>query len=385
MPGPNEYYDGGFEERDFGGGGEGDGDDEEGREPLVHPDEDEDETFGLDDGANAGRRKGDFDDFEFDEVEESDTNDRDVTSGKARGKNSAASRDKGKRPAQNEDEHDDEGEEQDSSSDASNETSNETSNEMSNDRRDRGSRSAFGFKYVAPKNRAFKKAQRPVGEVDDFEPVSESDDDRDLVPPRKPSRTGEGKAKDKGKGKKRSREEEREGEEEGEGGLNSDRDDARPSASRRKKRSRTKRASPDLDDDAEPAAQAEGTGSKYCLGRNKAGARVPWGRQETALLIELIKKYRNNWRYMIDLHGEEGTKTTTFHFRNVSSLRDKAVNLAKAYKRRGEPLPRYLEAAVPVVKIYRPLADRERENKTDSEDIDQDSDAVIVEGGDGDE
>ncbi|GAA5974730.1 hypothetical protein JCM21900_001689, partial [Sporobolomyces salmonicolor] len=85
-----------------------------------------------------------------------------------------------------------------------------------------------------------------------------------------------------------------------------------------------------------------GEGNLYHQDRNQPGGRVPWSRDEEALLIEQIKAYGNDYKRMIMLHGPYGSVSNTFRHRNNMSLRDKAVNLKLKYLRAGQKPPNWL-------------------------------------------
>ncbi|BGP51482.1 hypothetical protein JCM10450v2_007424 [Rhodotorula kratochvilovae] len=171
--------------------------------------------------------------------------------------------------------------------------------------------------------------------------------------PHKKDKRGGGKKANK-KGKKRA----------AEAILSPDDEASTPEPPRKKKKQdkqrRVRSPSPPLPQGA--------PGNNYFQGRNGPDLRIGWSPTETDLLIKLLKQFGCEWKSMMKLHGPNGTSTKTFAERTNVSLKDKAVNLALGYIRRGEPVPKYLGLVkVPQSKLPKKAPERVRANETDEE------------------
>ncbi|KPV72004.1 uncharacterized protein RHOBADRAFT_56142 [Rhodotorula graminis WP1] len=130
--------------------------------------------------------------------------------------------------------------------------------------------------------------------------------------------------------------------------------------SHNKHASRTRSPSPPL-----PLGAA---GNNYFQGRNLPGLRVAWTRDETDLLVKLLREVGCDWARMIKLHGPKGTRTKTFRHRTNVALKDKAVNLKMGYMRRGAPVPpEFQHVTMPRTKMPKLPAERAPANETDEE------------------
>ncbi|GAA5896382.1 hypothetical protein JCM5296_002717 [Sporobolomyces johnsonii] len=117
----------------------------------------------------------------------------------------------------------------------------------------------------------------------------------------------------------------------------------------------------------EPVHRA-GEGNIYHQDRNQPGGRIPWSRDEEALLIELIKAHGNDYKRMLMLHGPYGTVSKTFRNRNNMSIRDKAVNIKLKYLRAGQKPPNWLALVyVPESKYKSKQPTLPAANETDSD------------------
>ncbi|GAA5864774.1 hypothetical protein JCM1840_004895 [Sporobolomyces johnsonii] len=116
----------------------------------------------------------------------------------------------------------------------------------------------------------------------------------------------------------------------------------------------------------EPVHRA-GEGNIYHQDRNQPGGRIPWSRDEEALLIELIKAHGNDYKRMLMLHGPYGTVSKAFRNRNNMSIRDKAVNIKLKYLRAGQKPPNWLALVyVPESKYKSKQPTLPAANETDS-------------------
>ncbi|GAA6055043.1 hypothetical protein JCM3770_006709 [Rhodotorula araucariae] len=145
--------------------------------------------------------------------------------------------------------------------------------------------------------------------------------------------------------------------------LSSDDELSTPEPPRQKKKGKARRVrSP-----SPPLLQGAAR-NNYFQGRNGPGLRVPWSTTETDLLIELLKRFDSDWKRMMRLHGPDGTVSGTFRHRTNVSLKDKAVNLAIGYLKRGEQLPKHFaHVTIPQSKLPKKAPEPVRANETDDE------------------